>query len=518
MGLFIVSSFFIRAKYNSFLYGDSPVLQNQKLGVFLLIIFVLVLLSIFLYRVSLKLNKFSKMIIIPVSLLVCFAIQLTVIFTFTKLPSADSQTVLSLALNMLYNNDYSSLKTGGYLFMFPHNLSTVLYLKTLLYIFPDNYLVLKIFNILFSLITTLLIYFIYKELNYKSAENDYGVLFFAEAYIPAILMNNYIYNDIIATAFLTAAIYFTIRFVKEKSLKYCIISSVLLSVGNYFRNVGIIVLIATAIYILLYTRQIGLKKVLSSLFLMALLFNIPNAAQDAILVSSNIVNKSVSTNSAPIYMWLNMGINKDKFGYWDDMKSYNIYQRQSNYNKEKSSELFKEEIKNKLSGMSASQLIKMYYDKVIWTWTEGTYQTETYGIGNNGTSSSNRGMARTERTYSYTTIATDLLKGDSPYRSGLLWILYVMNFLIYCFIFIRMICGIKSKRFEEVFLILVILGFMGFYILWEIKSRYIFPVYPLLIVLSYMGYKDTYDFIAGSSFSKYLLPLKRREKYEKVGI
>jgi len=496
IGLFIGSSFFIRAKYNSFLYGDKPILQNQKLGIFILLIVLLILLSIVLYRLCLKLNKYSKKIIIPVTLMFSFAIQIVIIFMFTKLPEADSKTVLSLALNMLYKNDYSSFQTGGYLYMFPFNFSTVLYLKTLLAVFPDNYLVLKIFNILFSLVTTLMIYLIYKEINYKSKENDYGILIFAATYIPSLFMSNYIYNDIIATAFLTSAIYFTIKFVKEKSIKYIIISSILLAIGNYFRSIGVIVLIATVIYILLSTKKIGPKKVLKSICILAFLFNIPSWSQNAFLQSNNIINESVNNNSAPIYMWLNMGINEDKFGYWDDMKSYNIYQRQGNYNKEKSTELFKKEIENKLANMSFSELGKMYYNKIIWTWTEGTYQVETMGIGNNGeTSNSNQKMGRKENVYSYTTIVTDLFKRDSKYRSGLLWILYVMNFLMYCFIFIRLIGGIKSKKFDEVFLILVILGFIGFYILWEIKSRYIYPVYPLLIVLSYMGFKDVYDFL-----------------------
>ena len=38
---------------------------------------------------------------------------------------------------------------------------------------------------------------------------------------------------------------------------------------------------------------------------------------------------------------------------------------------------------------------------------------------------------------------------------------------------------------------LVLLGFVGFYLLWEIKSRYLYPVYPLLLVLSVLGFKDT---------------------------
>lgn len=35
IGLFIVSSFFIRAVYNTYLYGDVQVLQKQKLGIFI---------------------------------------------------------------------------------------------------------------------------------------------------------------------------------------------------------------------------------------------------------------------------------------------------------------------------------------------------------------------------------------------------------------------------------------------------------------------------------------------------
>lgn len=232
--------------------------------------------------------------------------------------------------------------------MFPFNFSTVLYLKTLLFIFLDSYLVIKIFNILFTVVTTLMIYLIYKEINYKSKENDYGVLIFAATYISSLFMSNYIYNNIIATAFLTSSMYFIIKFVKEQSIKYVIISSILLSIGNYFRSIGVIVLIAATIYILLSIKKIRIKKVMTAFCVMALLFNIPSWIQNSVLQSTNIVSESVNKNSAPIYMWLHMGMNKEKFGFWDNRQSYNVYQVQGNYNKEKSAELFKEKIENKL--------------------------------------------------------------------------------------------------------------------------------------------------------------------------
>lgn len=393
--------------------------------------------------------------------------------------------------------------------MFPFNFSIVLYLKTLLAIFPDSYLVVKMFNIIFTLVTTLMIYLIYKEINYKSKENDYGVLVFAATYIPSLFMCNYIYNDIIATTFFTTAIYFVIKFVKQKSIKYIIIASILLSIGYYFRSIGVIVLIAAGIYILLSIKKIGIKKVIISLGILAMLFNSPGWTQNAVLQSRNIVSESASKNSAPIYMWLNMGINMNRFGFWDNQQSYKIYQVQGNYNKETSTELFKESIENKLSNATVSDLIGMYYKKIIWTWTEGTYQIDRYGIGDEAPSSQGKTKTSIAGGYSYTTFATNLFEGDSKYRSGLLWISYVTSFLMYCLIFIRLISGIRSKRFDEVFLILIILGFIGFYILWEIKSRYLYPVYPLLIVLSYMGFKDVYDFLIKAKLSKYLLALRR---------
>ncbi|MNP48329.1 hypothetical protein D3C76_1424370 [compost metagenome] len=99
--------------------------------------------------------------------------------------------------------------------------------------------------------------------------------------------------------------------------------------------------------------------------------------------------------------------------------------------------------------------------------------------------------------YSYTNAATDLFKGDSGFRSGLQWMMYVLNLLMYGGILVRLIGSVRAKRFGETPLVLVLLGFIGFYLLWEIKARYIFPVYPLLIVFSYMGFKDVYDYFAG---------------------
>lgn len=495
IGLFIVSSFFIHAKYNYFVYGDTPVLERQQLGIFILLIAMVLGLSIILYKMCLKLNRFSPRVVIPLILLCSCALQIMIIFLFPRLPTDDSQTVLSLALDMLYRNDYSSFDTSGYLHMFPFNFSIVVYLKTLLALFPDNYLVIKIFNILFTLLTSLMIYLLYKELNYKSQDRDYGVLVFAATYIPALFMNNLIYNDVIATAFLTSALYFAVRFMTRKSMKDILFAAILLAIGNYFRSIGVIVLIAVGLSLLFNMRAIGAKRALSALFITIVIFNTPGLIQNTVLQATKVVDEPTNTNSAPVYMWLNMGINQETFGFWDNQQSYRIYQQDANYNKAESTQLFKQSISNTLSETGLSDLARMYFKKLVWTWTEGTYQMERYGLGNDTSSSKGGRMGFVMDRYSYTNVVTDLFKADSSYRSGLQWLMYVLNFLMYVCIFIRLVGGIRTKRFEETSLILVVLGFIGFYLLWEIKSRYIYPVYPLLIVLAYMGFKDLYDYL-----------------------
>lgn len=502
-GLFVVSSFFIRAEYNYAAYGDNPILNTQQPIVLILLVIVLFALALIGYRLCRKMNRYRATLVVPIVLGASLLLQLALIFLLPRLPTDDSQTVLSLALDMLYRNDYSTFDAGGYLHMFPFNFSTVVYLKALLAIFPDNYVTIKVFNILFSLLTTFMIYLIHRELVGREKRNDYAVLVLAAFYVPSLLMPNLIYNDVIGTALLTSAIYFVIRFVKTKGFRYIVFAAVLLALGNYFRGIGTLILIASAIYILLAVRNIGIRRSLLSLLVLGALFNVPAWTQSASLQATGATDESASANSAPVYMWLNMGINLERFGFWDNMESYRIYQNEANYNKAESAELYKASIQEKLSEATPGELVSMYYKKLVWVWTEGTYQIDRYGIGN---ASSGRGFGGSSisGSYSYDTWLTQLFEGDSAARSGLLWVLYASSVSMYALATVRLLTSIRARRYAEVLLVLILLGFIAFYLLWEIKSRYLYPVYPLLLILSYLGFKDTLALLANTAFGRRL--------------
>ncbi len=509
MGLFIISSFFFRAEFNYYRYGDNPILHRQKLWTFILISVLLLIISIVLYYVFSHLNKLSGKLVIPIILMVSFVVQYWIVVCFPVLPTADSKKLLLIASEILDKADYSSFQKGGYLFKFPHNFSMVLYFNALLSTFHGKYFVIKIFNILFTLATTLLTYLIYKEFSVNKKQftredaqnphrgensNEYGVLIFAATFIPALFMCNYMYNDVIATTFFTGMLYFMIRFIKDRRMMKLVIASLLLSIGNYLRNIGTIFLIAAIIYLLLNSKKLGIKKITASTLILLFLFVIPGWTQNAALQASHKVEASIYQNSAPVYLWLNMGIDTKRLGFFDHKKSYKIYEKNAKYDKERSKELFKEEIRRKFREASFEDMVGMYYKKIIWTWTEGTYQIDRYGLGVNPDSVKAKNVSIMGG-YDYQTSATELFNRNNHYRGMLLWGLYGINFLIYCFIAVRLCYCIRYKRFEEVLLILVLLGFIGFYILWEIKSRYIYPVYPILIILSYQGYTNAFNYI-----------------------
>ena len=498
--LFIVSSFFVRAKYNYFIYGDRPILAKQKPVIFFMLILIVLIMGFLFYKISLILNRYDKNLILPITILFSFLLQLGFIFAFPRLPTDDSKSVYTLALNMFYHKDYSSFGEGGYLHMFPFNYGTVLYIMALLKLFPDSYVVIKSLNILFSLVITIMVYKINRLLDCKSAFKDYGILFFTATYIPGIFMSNFIYNDTIATAFFICSVYFLMKFVGKKAIKDLLLSSLFLSIGNYFRSIGLIFLIAAIIYIILNMNVLNARLAAASVFILILAVNIPGLAQNYYLQKANIISGSVKENSAPVHMWLNMGMNFEKLGFWDDFKSYDIYRIDASYNKQLSIKLFKEDIKEKISNTTAGGLLWHYYKKLIWTWTEGTYQIERYGFGNDIDAASPK--CPRHGGYKYRTFATNLFKDDSMYRSAMNWILYVINFLMYLFILFGLIWGIKAGKFEGLLLVLIILGVIAFYIIWEIKSRYIYPVYPILIILSFQGFKRAYD-IAFTTVTKH---------------
>lgn len=469
---FICASLFLRAQYNFTVYKDIPVITRQNTvsliaaGVILFLVLSVIVLA------SGKLEKYSAWVVVPIILTFSILIQSTFILMFPTMPTAD-MGIVDFAANKFLEGSFEAFERGHYLYMHPQNMGISLYLYFLYSTLSNGIFVPKFMNILFSTLTSLMIFLIYRELNGSDRKNDYSILIAACLFPPSIVINNLIYNDIISTSFFTCSVFFAIKYVKCKKIYFALLFSVFLSLGNFLRSIGLIFLLAIAIYVIFNTQS--LKKTVLALLIALMVFSIPSPAVKKIIESRANLQEPIGKNSAPVWMWIHMGMSMDTMGFWDDWVSYDIYFA-SGWDKKLSEKIYRERIAENLKNLGAKSLMELYLKKTFWVWTEGTYQSEYYGLGGYNSGG-----------YLYESAANRFLQDGSQYRDVFRWIVYVFNFLMYCLIVLMLTVSIKKRDYKEELFVLIILGFIAFYIIWEIKSRYLYPCYPYLLILAYTG-------------------------------
>jgi len=487
----LVSSLLARAEYCGYKYYDNPVWNRQDFFSLILAVLVLLCAFVLLYKLGRTFNRFERKSVIFTIILLSASVQVLFILLFPANQFADQDAVNTIAY-MIIQGDYSAFQERGYLYLYPNNIGISLFLSLLYRICPIPLLLPKLLNVLFSSITTYLIFRIYEETIGAGREINYSILVLSGFFLPVILLNNLVYNDIYSTTFFTGAVYYAERYVKTRKRQYLMRVGAMIIAGDFLRPLGLIFIIAIFLYFAI--RRLPVAKMFAFFAVVFILCKLPLYAVNIWLLSTGKISEPVGVNSIPIHMWLNIGMNEQKFGYWDDSYSFNIYINEGQWNKERSIRIYRELIKKTIDEKGVLGIANTYLKKNIWLWTEGTYQAEYYGIGSWG--------------YMYQTLATDLLSGNTYFRDGIRWFLHVVNLLILSLSF----CGLvkaagKKYEYPLILQVIVILGFIGFYTLWEIKPRYIYPAYPYLILTSFHGLS-----ILEESFSRLFESLRKRQE------
>lgn len=473
----LVCSMFCRAEYCSYKYYDNPAWVDQD-TVFLIVSSILLLFFVvFIYITGRRLDSLNKKHVIYTIVYLSVLAQVLFILYFPVRQFADQDIVNSIAFDIIDGN-FGAFQERSYLYQYPNNIGITLFLSVIYRIFPQALIAPKFLNVAFSTITSLLIYRIYHELFPQKETNDFALIIFSCFFPPMIMLNNLVYNDIYATTLFLGSVLYSIRFVKTKRLYYLVTTAVLLTMGNFLRPLGAIFLLAILLYF--YIKKVSVLKSLVFFGIVLVLFRVPMFMVGSYLLKTEKISTQIGANSIPVDMWIHMGMNDEKIGYWDDSYSLNIYINQGNYDKEKSRQIYRMLINKKLTEKGLTDLAKVYIKKNIWLWTEGTYQAEYYGVGSWG--------------HLYSTIATERLDSSVYFRDSIRWLLHVINILMFSLIFIGLLESIRKKASYQLLLpAIVVIGFIGFYTLWEIKPRYIYPIYPYLILMAYQGLNTLID-------------------------
>ncbi len=464
-----------RAEFCGYKYGDKPVwIREDTVSLILMVIFLLIVFII-VYWLCKKLDQFNRKKVVWLLLFLSAVVQTAVILFLPAKQFADQDSVNRIALQVI-NGNFIHFQEKGYLYRYPNNVGITVLLSLIYSLFPDTILVPKLINILFSSITSYLVFRIYEETCSTKKDKGYGILIFSGFFLPMLLLNNLIYNDLIATTLFAGLVFHAIRFVKTKRWPHLVMISILAIAGNFLRNVGVIFLIAITLYFIL--NKIKITKAFMFFGIVLILSQLPLALVNGYLLNTGKITEPLGENSIPIHMWINIGMNEKKIGYWDDAKSFNVYIHEGQWNKAKSTAIYTEMIKKNIKDRGAIGILETYIKKNIWLWTEGTYQAEYYGIGSWG--------------YLYPTFATEFIGNNMLIRDFVRWVLHTTNLLMLGLTTVGLFRSLKTRaslKYEYPLILpaIVLLGFIGFYTLWEIKPRYIYLIYPYLILMFYHG-------------------------------
>lgn len=434
----IIVGIFIQANYD---FGDFPYFQMNTVSA--LLFRILVFFSVLAIMLLSKKIKWRKLISCILFLVVAFA----VIILIPLYPFSDMRSVYEVAANDM-------IDINGYLGRNWNLVSTIAYVRCILYVFGKSIWGPKIVNVLLSLCILFLTEKIYFAMIPKERErkrnNNGRLMWYMLFFLPVFFYGNRIYNDVIATT-LCMMILFVV--ISEKDYGMGEILLIILSVLQYMlRQSGIIFIIAIFMYLILVRKEY--KK--SLVYVICCIVGILS------LMKINTIVWPIDTSDSPnVWSFLQMGINEAEFGFQD--QSHSSAWTMTDY-------------LNRYKELGVGKTLKIFAKKTLWMWSEGTYQAQRYGMGT------------TDAEYLYETIITKNLQ-NSYLASFRVITENLMKAQYYVYLLFATIGVVINRNNEKSTLLrYIICGFFCFYLLWEIKSRYIYSLYPIIMVFSFDGW------------------------------
>lgn len=418
--------------------------------------------SIGIFYVLYKSDKIdNKYLLIYVLLVALIARGFWLINANTE-PVSDFKTMYDAAKSFL-NNDNSPFVGSGYIARFPHLTMMVLYFSAIIKFTADPILTIKIINLILSIVSVYLIYKITEEV-FESKNKAILAGGIAAIFPPLITYVGVFCTENIAMPFYLLSIYLFILFIKDTNkIKYLIGASIALSVGNLFRMVAAVALIAFICYIVIYNKNSIIEKC-KHIILVVIPFLIILVGTSFMLNKLNITEFSLWKGSEPAITNVVKGINIQYGGRWNPDDA--AIPEQCNYDYDEMEKVSKEIIKNRLSNTSAIDLAKFYVMKIGGQWSsadlEGAYWSE---------------------------LSTNERKMNVEFKLGNIGEFQIFYFIIMILSYISLFNMkriISSKPIINLFYI-IFCGYGLSYLITETQGRYAYIVCWLFIIFAVSG-------------------------------
>ena len=446
-------SLVFKAMYNM---DDSPYFEFTK-GIDILLLVGLIGVYFFIVKHHDLIEK------IPYIVLIIFGAAVAVIFIciLPIYPISDPQYVTDGAL-MMANGDINAILASDYLQTIVQNLKMSAFYAAFIIFLPKTFISLRIVNVVFYLVTAVCCGKICKNI---VGDYDKTAFVLTASFIPMILYTNQVYFDFPILCLGTVAVYF---YTKEKKLSNIIISGVLLGIAGSLRVLAYIFAIAILVDLIFdqgVNRHKVKKTIVYSLIFIGIVFCIPKGTD--IIINHFFRAEGAQNGSAWFQFW--MGINEEEFGMM-----HNEIMDQG------TSATFKD-FWDLLTSRNLKQNLSLFGRKILWTWTQGTYQCQRYGLGYDMTVAADKYLYQTFLTNKFM-ISTQIIP------CILINVARAQYMALFFFATLGVFKNVKDKVFSKT-RVLVYLFFGTFLILifFEMKARYIFHLGASMVILAIIG-------------------------------
>lgn len=430
------------------------------------IVFTMVIIISFLigYKtINLKINHTQKVIIL---ILISLLVRILWLLNAQSTPSSDFKVMYESAKAFIDGNS-SSFKGIGYIARFPHLTMTVLYMAVNEYLFPKyNLLSMKMINLFLGLSVLILLYLIVSQL-FESKEKSILALLIGSVFPPFITYTSVYCSENLAMPFYLMSIYLFIKAIKlhkNKALLFCF-SSIFLAIGNLFRMVAIVILIAYFVYILIYYKDKIFKKFTNVLLVVVPYFLIIVSVSN-ILQKANITENQLWRGSEPKITNVLKGTNFNSLGMWNTEDAKMIEENLNDYNKLQLK--CKKIIYDRFTNASLPRIFIFYIVKMASEWCIGDFA----------------GSLWTQK---------DVPEEKIIFKIGILGSASFQIF--YIIILILALRGVKRKNIIEAdsklnLFYLIFLGYAALYLITENQNRYGYIISWVFIILAVDGISE----------------------------
>jgi len=411
-------------------------------------------------------SNFSNKSKVYLIILIAFILRFLWLLNANSIPTSDFKVMYDSATKFL-NNDTSMFKGIEYIGRFPHLTIYVLYMALIQYLFPiHNLLIMKCINLISGLLSVFIIYLLANKL-FKQSKKALYCLLIATTFPPLITYTSVFCSENLAIPFYLLSIYIFLSY-KDKKFIFLIVSALLLAIGNLFRMIAIVVLIAYTLYIIFYFKNNILEKITSVICLIVpyiiLLILCSNLLQ-----SLNITQYPLWKGREPNATSILKGTNMDNLGMWNEEDATLIETLiQEDVSYETIEAECKEKIKNRLIN-SPIKLIPFYALKIGSQW----------GFGDCC------GALWSQKDLSDDQIIFKTAQAGTPSFQA-------MYIIILIGVYIGLFDKESHKQSKNINLLYLILcGYIATYLLIENQGRYEYIISWILIPLSVTGLQKT---------------------------